>query len=301
MQGSARGIFPRFVDKGHDEARPVGSTAFLFYRLLRDATAAPGYPVPRRARPGGNGSRGRGGEPADDEPDGNGAVLGAQQSREPGGEMRFANESTFELTRDFAAGATRVDWVRNFAYPTPRTFKFTEIVTPGAGYVIGVDSNGRNRQSLSMKPPAHAMSGLRLATTQRELARSSPWLLQEMRHNADKVSPAGDIVIGSVTYAAVRYNAGAHAFIIAFDPESGLPARIRTLDYDNVWGDVNYDLVFSDWRMAGGVRIPARQRYELNGRVVIDITITGMTANSQVVAGRFEPPAAVKEGAAAPA
>jgi hypothetical protein len=53
--------------------------------------------------------------------------------------------------------------------------------------------------------------------------------------------------------------------------------------------------------MAGGVRIPARQRYELNGRVVIDITITGMTANSQVVAGRFEPPAAVKEGAAAPA
>jgi hypothetical protein len=169
-----------------------------------------------------------------------------EQSREPGGEMRFANESTFELTRDFAAGATRVDWVRNFAYPAPRTFKFTEIVTPGAGYVIGVDSNGRNRQSLSMKPPAHAMSGLRLATTQRELARSSPWLLQEMRHNADKVSPAGDIVIGGVTYAAVRYNAGAHAFIIAFDPESGLPARIRTLDYDNVWGDVNYDLGFSD-------------------------------------------------------
>jgi glyoxylase-like metal-dependent hydrolase (beta-lactamase superfamily II) len=224
-----------------------------------------------------------------------------EQSREPGGEMRFANESTFELTRDFAAGATRVDWVRNFAYPAPRTFKFTEIVTPGAGYVIGVDSNGRNRQSLSMNPPAHAMSGLRLATTQRELARSSPWLLQEMRHNADKVSPAGDIVIGGVTYAAVRYNAGAHAFIIAFDPESGLPARIRTLDYDNVWGDVNYDLVFSDWRTAGGVRIPARQRYELNGRVVIDIAITGMTANSQVAAGRFEPPAAVKEGAAAPA
>ena len=40
---------------------------------------------------------------------------------------------------------------------------------------------------------------------------------------------------------------------------------------------------------------------KLNGRVVIDTTITGMTANPQVAAGRFEPPAAVTAGASRPA
>ena len=66
----------------------------------------------------------------------------------------------------------------------------------------------------------------------------------------------------------MSYNAGNYTFIVMFDPKTGLPARVRTLDYDNVWGDVNYDLVLSDWRTMGGVRIAASQKYELNGRVM---------------------------------
>ena len=54
--------------------------------------------------------------------------------------------------------------------PSPRKFTFSEIVTPDAGYVIGVESNGRNAQSHASNPPAHSMSGLRLAAVQREYA-----------------------------------------------------------------------------------------------------------------------------------
>src|SRR5262245_33208052 len=68
-----------------------------------------------------------------------------EQSAVPGGEMRFANESTFERVVDVGTGASRTDWVRNFAYPTPRTFTFSEIVTPQVGYVAGIDSNGRTK------------------------------------------------------------------------------------------------------------------------------------------------------------
>jgi len=96
-----------------------------------------------------------------------------EQSDVPGGPMRFANEGTYEVTQDRVARAVRVDWVKNFAYPAPRTFTFSEIVTPDAGYVIGVDSNGRNAQSLQANPPAHAMSGYRLATSQRESLRGT--------------------------------------------------------------------------------------------------------------------------------
>ena len=96
-----------------------------------------------------------------------------EQSDVPGGEPRFANEASVEVVQDRSRRASRTDWVKNFAYPAPRTFTYSEIVTPQAGYVLGVDSNGRNAQSMKMSPPAHSMSGHRLATTQRESRRAS--------------------------------------------------------------------------------------------------------------------------------
>src|SRR5437868_2200232 len=94
-----------------------------------------------------------------------------EQSEMAGGEARFANESTFDIVQDRAQRASRTDIERRFVYPTQRTFKFTEIVTPDAGYVLGIDSNSRNAQNQKMNPPAHSMSSLRLAAAQREAVR----------------------------------------------------------------------------------------------------------------------------------
>src|SRR5215813_4342127 len=135
-----------------------------------------------------------------------------EQSIVAGGEMRHTADATFEMTGDFTAHAVRVDWVKNFVYPTPRTFQFSEIVTPEAGYVLGIDSNARNQQNRESNPPAHAMSGLRLTATQRELRRTSPSLLLEMRNHPDKVSASPAIIIGGVTYPALTYQSGPSAF-----------------------------------------------------------------------------------------
>jgi len=121
-----------------------------------------------------------------------------EQSMVPGGEMRFANEATFDAVTDVATGASRIDWVRKFEYPAPRTFTFSEIVTPDAGYVAGIDSNGRTKQSLESNPPAHSMSGLRLATSQRELRRGSSLLVLEMLKNPDRLAAAAPVPIGGV-------------------------------------------------------------------------------------------------------
>src|SRR2546422_10196427 len=100
-----------------------------------------------------------------------------EQSMVAGGEMRFACEATFEAVTDVGSGATRINLVRKLADPAPRTFTFSEIVSPEAGYVAGIDSDGRDRKSVESKPPAHAMSGLRLAATPRGLRRGSALLL----------------------------------------------------------------------------------------------------------------------------
>src|SRR2546423_8431328 len=119
-----------------------------------------------------------------------------EQSEVPGGEMRFANEASFETALDRASRVGRTDLEKKFAYPAPRTYKFSEILTPDAGYVIGIDTTARNAQNLQMNPPAHAMSSLRLATAQREQRRGAinrPVLA--MGRNPDPVQAAPRIVV----------------------------------------------------------------------------------------------------------
>ena len=224
-----------------------------------------------------------------------------EQSHVADGEMRFCNEATFEAVIDAGSRASRIDWVRKFAYPAPRTFTFSEIVTPDAGYVAGIDSNGRTRQSLAANPPAHAMSGLRLATSQRELRRASSGLFLEMLRNPDRVASAGDVTVAGVAYPAVDYKAGDQTFTVMFDRDTGLPVRIRTLDYDNIWGDVSYDLVLSDWQTIDGIRVATTRKYELNGRTVQEMKITEGKVNAPVAADRLTIPAAFKASASTPA
>ena len=220
-----------------------------------------------------------------------------EQSMTAGGEMRFANEATFDALYDIGTGASRTDWVKKFAYPAPRTFTFTEIVTPESGYVAGIDSNGRTKQSLDSNPPAHTMSGLRLAATHREMRRASTLLLLEMQKNPDRVTAAPDIVAGGVSYPAVNYRVGDQTLTVAFDPATGLPARVRTLDYDNIWGDVTYDLLLSDWQTVDGVKVAMTRRFELNGRPVTEMKLTEVKLNAPIAADRFAIPAAFKDGA----
>src|SRR5947208_9810373 len=209
-----------------------------------------------------------------------------EQSEAPGGEMRFANEANWEFKQDVQKRVSRSDWEKKFAYPSPRTFKYSEIVTPDAGYVLGVDTNGRNAQSQKMNPPAHSMSGLRLATTQREQRRGAIGpLVLAMRTNPERVQPALDLQVGGRSYPAVSYE----GLTIGFDPQTGLPAVVRSLDYDNIWGDVTYDVVFSDWRNVPGAGPTAfNRRYLLNGRAVQETQFSDFRVNQPLEAAKFE-------------
>jgi predicted small secreted protein len=80
-----------------------------------------------------------------------------EQSAVAGGEMRFTCESVFEAITDVPSRTTSIDWGRKFAYPSPRTFTFSEIVTPDVGYVSGIDAMGTEAEP-DAKPPAHNMS-----------------------------------------------------------------------------------------------------------------------------------------------
>jgi glyoxylase-like metal-dependent hydrolase (beta-lactamase superfamily II) len=225
-----------------------------------------------------------------------------EQSMTPGGEMRFMSESTFEAITDLGRRTTSVDWSRKFEYPFPRHFVFTEVIAPEVGYVAGIDAVSRTKQSLDATPPAHNMSGLRLAAAHRELRRVSPVLLLEMMKSPAKVTSVADVTVGSAAYPAVDYRAADNqTFTVMFDRASGLPLRIRTLDYDSIWGDVTYDVVLGDWQTFDGVKIATSRTYELNGRQVMETKISRAKVNGAFAADRLAIPEAFTSGAAKPA
>lgn len=224
-----------------------------------------------------------------------------EQAYAPGGDAKYTNDSQFVLTADAATQAVRVDWVKNFHYPLVVTRTFTEIVTPEAGFVLGVDSLERNRQSQESNPAGHAMSGLRLAMAQRELRRSSPLLLVEMRQHPERLSARPAVEVGGTRLPAVDYRMDDTVYTVMFDPSSGLPARIRTADYDNIWGDVDFDLMLSDWRPFAGLLVATRQRYELRGQLVQDTQLTEVSTTASARPELFDAPAGLKAGASRPA
>jgi len=234
-------------------------------------------------------------------------VKGSARHWEPGqsvkadGEPRLAGDSSFVALRALDSKAARIEWVRKLVYPAPREYRFTEIVTPSAGYVEGTDTTAPTRQMQTSTPPRHAMSGVRLAAALRELERTSPRLLLDMRSDPSKVARAPDVTVGGKRLIAVGYQAGDVRFLVLFDPRTGLPARVRTLDADTIYGDSTYDLVLDDWRDVGGVKIAHQQRYELNGREVMRVAYDEVLANPTISVDRLDIPAELRAGAPRPA
>lgn len=224
-----------------------------------------------------------------------------QQSLRPDGDAIPSGSSVFTTTIDLVNGKARTEWERNLTTPVARVYRFSEVVTPEAGYVSGVDSSGRTQQSRDSKPPQHTMSGQRLAVMLRELQRSSPQLLIAMRADPHSLKMLPDEIAAGKRLTTVEYKTEKDRFVVMFDQASGLPARIRTIDTDQAWGDVNFDLILSDWREVGGAKFSFHQIYTVNDRIILHQAIDDIALNPALAKDLFDIPAAMRAGAQPPA
>src|SRR5438876_9719889 len=207
------------------------------------------------------------------------------QSFLAGREPRFLGDATFARTWDRAKNGTRTAWDRDQKYPEPAVkMKYTETVLPALGYVTDEKSS-------------QAMSGIRVATHQRELERASPWLLVKALDEPGKVRAAGSQKLGQQSLPAVSYADGPTTFTILFDPKTHLPAAIRTRDDDNINGDSNFDLVLADWKPVGRVQLAHSLSYRVNEVEVARLTYREVSANPAIAADMFSVPDAVKAAA----
>lgn len=212
-----------------------------------------------------------------------------EQSYRAGGEMRVLGEADFVWLRDATGGAVRMDLERRYAYPFPARESYSEILASGAGYVIPRGTAA-----------PRAMSGLRVVASEREALRSSPLFLLALSRAPSASKPLPDQPAGRARLPAIAAEIGGHRFHILFDPETKLPARIRTFDFDTIQGDSIFDLVLGEWKAVGSVKIAHRLDMELNGQVVARYDIASVELDPALPGDAFAVPAGVKPVAERP-
>jgi hypothetical protein len=211
-----------------------------------------------------------------------------EQSYSTGGDARLVATSKLSISWDLENGMARTEWNRNLIYPFPGPDKYSDVLTPKSGFIITAKGE-------------RPMSSIRVASEQRELARTSPTFLLQVLAAAEHLGAVADQPLGADRLPAVTFNGGPTKFIILFDRSTHLPAAIRTVDDDSLLGDSNYDVAFSDWQPAGGVMVARTLTQRLAGTDVGKIVYTNVTANpafdaklfepSEKLSGEFKPPA----------
>jgi hypothetical protein len=220
-----------------------------------------------------------------------------QETLVPDVDTRLGGTARFTLTEDIAGNGARYDWVRFRIAPMVRTFIYSEVFAGGVGYVLGEDNIVLSKQAKETVPSLHTMSASRVIAHQRELHRQSPLLLLEMASHPDRLAALPDETIDGKALSVVSYK-GDDATWYALFGSDGLPARIRTLDADGVWGDSNYDLILSDWRDVGGVKFAFDESFTLNGHEVQHINVDDIVLNPRLGDDLFRIPKIVAETAA---
>jgi glyoxylase-like metal-dependent hydrolase (beta-lactamase superfamily II) len=191
------------------------------------------------------------------------------QSYAPGGEPRFIGDSTFTITADATNRIVRIDWDRDKKYPFAERVKYTEIISPAFGAVT--DEKG-----------SQPMSGIRLASHLREIGRASALLLLRAMDAPQNVAAVEEQKLGDRSFPAVSFTDGGTKYTILFDRSTNLPAAVRTRDADHIYGDSNYDLVLSDWRQVGGIKLAYVRSFQLNGTEVQRLTYKDVSVNPAI-------------------
>lgn len=197
-----------------------------------------------------------------------------QQSYVADGEPRFIGGSILTLTWEGEKDMSRSDWDRKFEYPFVEEKKYSEIVGPRYGAV-------------STAKGEVPMSDIRVAAYRREFERASPILLLKALDAPQKLSSLPDQILDGKPLPSVAFSDGDFKFTILFDRLTKLPAAVRTLDDDWIYGDVNFDLVFGDWRSVDGIRIPYSQTYNVNNTVVGRVEYQEIKINPSIAPDTF--------------
>ena len=207
------------------------------------------------------------------------------QAMAPEGESRQVNTFGQTVLVNFENGRSRLVFDSARLYPEPGAVKFVEVFD---GDMAMIETT--NNQGIVSQTRLHPS---RFAARKRDLNRLPLRLLYVAKAAAD-LTRVKDRVIDGRTYHVLNYKDGNASVEVHIEEFNKLPARVIYLEDDPVYSDTRNELVFSDWRQSGDIRLPYTYELFLNGRKHREERVRTLINNPAFEENSFTIPDAVR-------
>lgn len=177
----------------------------------------------------------------------------------PLGPPKHVSDYKIIVTWNPAAGRAREEWALETYYPFPRKLTFSVDYDGDRGQRAGRD--GFRPSTEGPVPPA------RIGAVFKDLWLSNPTVL--MAFSGKAPNKRGKLEAQGATWQ------------LEFDPETGLPISVTTIETDPLEGSVTNSIVFSDWQEVGGIPFPFKLEQFIDGRLLRRETRQSITVNGQ--------------------
>lgn len=184
-----------------------------------------------------------------------------EQTLRPGAEPRKVSTFTCTLFRDLTAGQLRYEWQRETLYPFKLSWRFTEIINGDQGAILGTDG--------ARSPAKRPASAARMAARRKELSRAPVSVLMNALVRSSSLLRLVDQMIRGRPNYVVSFDDGGLLVVLAIDDQTRLLTKAEFLEDDPIYGDVQNELFFDDWRQVGKLKLPFEWTYRVNGHVVM--------------------------------
>ncbi len=227
-----------------------------------------------------------------------------QQGPEPDQAIR---SSTFSLDLRYDVRGDRLSlaWRRQVLDPVRGSVEYRDILAGGAGYQTG-------RGNLFLPPDAKTdgpLTPMRVGAIEHEMRLLNPHLLlKSIAGNRALVTAVADEVLRGRTFHVIEVVDEVALVRLYVDERTGRISRLKTIQNDHIWGDVEAGIVYGDWRTAAGSRLVFPHRVEIvvdghtlrteqRGRVTVNPGFAADLFDIPLEARRNTDPAAVRQGA----
>ncbi len=215
---------------------------------------------------------------------GNGSRFEPEQSYQPGGEFIDVGDYSYKFSTILNAQQSRTEWIRDVRFPFIQQFSFTEVINGNFGAVYGFDT-------VFAGPQAPMLSTRLGAQVKQHLVSSPLALIHRAKQYSDQVQYLGTAEFNGRQQQIVSIPGWNQAIRIYIDVASQLPSKVETLEDDTVYGDAQWEVVFSHWEEVDGIKVPLELSHKFNGREINNETRSSFNINAAIDPGIFAIPA----------
>jgi glyoxylase-like metal-dependent hydrolase (beta-lactamase superfamily II) len=199
--------------------------------------------------------------------------------------------SSFDLSLLYDVENDRLsfDWRRRVFDPLRGALAYTDVIDGDFGYQTGNNSvfNPPDTDASRALPSEH------IAAVRREFRLLNPLLyLRTAAMTEGAATIKADVERDGRTYHVIEVDDPTYPVKLLVDAESGRVARLKTLQNDHIWGDVETEVSFGDWSSAEGspLQFPYRVELAVSGQTVHTEDRTDVAVNPEFAAEAFALP-----------